>query len=76
MRDIDFETPTLESVPIINEFQKVFPNYLSSIPPKWEIDFDIDLFPDMRSVPPYYMSQAKIRDSNEQLNDFLNKGFI
>ena len=54
----------------------MFLDDLSRIPPERKIDFDIDLFPDMRSVPPYYMSQAKIRDSNEQLNDFLNKGFI
>ncbi|WMV09048.1 hypothetical protein MTR67_002433 [Solanum verrucosum] len=41
VKDIDSETPTLESVPVVNEFPKVFPNDLPAIPSKREIDFDL-----------------------------------
>jgi len=33
VRDIDFETPTIESVPIVNEFSVVFPDVLPGISP-------------------------------------------
>ncbi|WMV38294.1 hypothetical protein MTR67_031679 [Solanum verrucosum] len=55
VRDTDSETPILESVVIVNEFPKVFPDNLPSVPPEREINFDIDLLPDMQpiSIPPY-----------------------
>ncbi|WMV14243.1 hypothetical protein MTR67_007628 [Solanum verrucosum] len=39
VRDIDSETPTLESVLIVNEFLEMFLDDLSGIPPEREIDF-------------------------------------
>ncbi|WMV50598.1 hypothetical protein MTR67_043983 [Solanum verrucosum] len=45
-RYIDFETPILELVRIVNEFLEVFSDNLPDIPPKREIDFKIDLLPD------------------------------
>ncbi|WMV37564.1 hypothetical protein MTR67_030949, partial [Solanum verrucosum] len=36
--DMDSEAPTLESVLIVNEVSKVFPNNLPGVPPKREID--------------------------------------
>ncbi|WMV33545.1 hypothetical protein MTR67_026930 [Solanum verrucosum] len=41
VRDTDSETPTLETVPIVNEFLEVFLDDLPRIPPKEEIYFDI-----------------------------------
>ena len=32
--DIKAETPTLQSVPVVNEFPDVFPEELPSLPPK------------------------------------------
>ncbi|KAH0633476.1 hypothetical protein KY284_036262 [Solanum tuberosum] len=76
--DFEFETPSLESVPVVNEFPKVFPDDLPDIPPKWEIDFGIDLLPDTQpiSIPPYRMAPAELNELNEQLKDLLDKGFI
>ncbi|XP_059288541.1 uncharacterized protein LOC132041873, partial [Lycium ferocissimum] len=37
--------PTLQSVPVVNEFPDVFPDELSGLPPKREIDFSIDVLP-------------------------------
>ncbi|XP_070054226.1 uncharacterized protein [Nicotiana tomentosiformis] len=44
------EAPTLESVPILNEFPGVFPEELPGIPPDMEIDFGIDVMPDTQPI--------------------------
>ncbi|WMV33285.1 hypothetical protein MTR67_026670 [Solanum verrucosum] len=77
VRDTNFKTPILESVPIINEFLEVFPDDLSSVPPEREIDFNIDLLSDMQpiSIPPYLMAPIKLKELKEQLKDLLDKGF-
>ncbi|WMV08752.1 hypothetical protein MTR67_002137 [Solanum verrucosum] len=50
VRDMDSETPTLESVPVVNEFPEVFPYDLLGIPLEREIDFCIDLLPDTQPI--------------------------
>ena len=45
-RDVDSKIPFLESVPVVNEFPKVFPDDLPDNPLEREIDFGIDLLPD------------------------------
>ncbi|XP_070036848.1 uncharacterized protein [Nicotiana tomentosiformis] len=56
--DTDAEAPTLESVPVVNEFSGVFPDELLKIPPDKEIDFGIDVMPDTQPIfiPPYRMA--------------------
>ncbi|XP_070034763.1 uncharacterized protein [Nicotiana tomentosiformis] len=41
----DDEAPTLESMPVLNEFLEVFPDELPGILPDREIDFGIDVMP-------------------------------
>ncbi|KAH0670724.1 hypothetical protein KY285_025700 [Solanum tuberosum] len=76
--DVESETPSLESVPVVNEFPKVFPNDLPDIPPEREIDFGIDLLPDTQpiSIPLYRMALTELKELKEQLRDLLDKGFI
>ncbi|XP_070036536.1 uncharacterized protein [Nicotiana tomentosiformis] len=58
--DTDAEAPTLESVPVVNEFSEVFLDELPGIPPDKEIDFGIDEMPGTQpiSIPPYRMAPA------------------
>lgn len=58
VRDMDCKTPSLELVPIANEYPKVFPDDLPGVPPKREIDFGIDILPDTQhiSIPLYRMA--------------------
>ena len=65
-------------MPVVNEFQDVFPDDLPRIPPPREIDFCIDLEPDTKpiSIPPYKMSLAELKELKLQLKDLTNKGFI
>ncbi|KAH0747210.1 hypothetical protein KY285_008867 [Solanum tuberosum] len=78
VRDTNSETSSLELVPVVNEFPKVFPDDLPDISPESEIDFGIDLLPDMQpiSIPPYRMALAELKELKEQLRDLLDKGFI
>ncbi|KAH0644793.1 hypothetical protein KY284_032677 [Solanum tuberosum] len=68
------ETPTTESVPIVNEF----PDYLPRVSPEREINFGLDLVPETQPIliPPYRMALAELKELKELLKDLLNKGFI
>ena len=78
VNDLDHDIPSIDSVPIVNEFLDVFPDDLPRIPPPREIDFCIDLEPDTKpiSIPPYKMSLAELKELKLQLKDLTNKGFI
>ncbi|XP_070054444.1 uncharacterized protein [Nicotiana tomentosiformis] len=78
LTDIDAEAPTLESVPVVNEFPEVFPDELPGIPPYREIDFGIDVMSGMQPIfiLPYRMAPAELKELKEQLKDLLEMGFI
>ena len=44
VKDSSSEFPSLETVPVVNEYSDVFPKDLPGIPPEREIDLSIDLF--------------------------------
>ncbi|XP_070009841.1 uncharacterized protein [Nicotiana sylvestris] len=76
--DTNAEAPSLESVPVVNEFPDVFLDELSGIQPDREIDFGIDVMPGTQpiSIPPYRMAPTELKELQEQLKDLLEKGFI
>ena len=78
VKDSSSETPSLESVLVVNKYSDVFPEDLLGIPPKREIDFNIDLLPDTQPIfiPPYRMTPVELRELKEQLKDLLDKEFI
>ncbi|KAH0665011.1 hypothetical protein KY285_026217 [Solanum tuberosum] len=78
VKDSSSETPTLESVHVVNEFPEVFLDNLPGVPPEREINFGIDLLLDTQpiSIPPYRMAPAELKELKEQLKDLLDKGFI
>lgn len=68
------QAPTLESVPVVNEYSEVvneysdvFPDELTRLPPAREIDFAIDIDPGTQPIliPPYRMMPAKLKDLKE-----------
>jgi len=77
-KDTKSETPTLQSVNVVNEFSDIFLDDLLGIPPDREIEFGIDLFPDTQPIyiPSYRMAPAELKELKEQLKDLLDKGFI
>ncbi|XP_069150399.1 uncharacterized protein [Solanum lycopersicum] len=64
VNDLDHDVPSIDSVPVVNEFLDVFPEDLPGVPPLREIDFGIDLEPDTKpiSIPPYRMAPAKLKE--------------
>uniref|UniRef100_M1DFX3 Gag-pol protein n=1 Tax=Solanum tuberosum TaxID=4113 RepID=M1DFX3_SOLTU len=74
VKNIDAEPPTLQSIPVVNEF----PEDLPGLPPKREVDFGIDAIPDTQpiSIPPNRMAPTELRELKEQLKNLLEKGFI
>ena len=78
VKDSKFDAPTLQSIPMVNEFPKAFPEDLLRVPPKLEIDFEIDLLPDTQpiSILPYRIAPAELKKLKEKLKDLLDKGFI
>ena len=74
VKDSNSETPTLESVPVVNEF----PEDLPKVPLEREIDFGIDLLLDTQpiSIPPYRIALAELKELKDNLKDLLDKGFI
>ncbi|XP_070028978.1 uncharacterized protein [Nicotiana sylvestris] len=64
VKDTDAEIPTLQSVPIVNEFPEVFPEDLPGVPPDREINFGIDLLPGTKpiSIPPYRMAPIDLKE--------------
>ena len=69
--DIKAVAPTLQSVPVVNEFPDVFPEEIPGLPPEREIEFTIDVLPDTQpiSIPPYRMAPAELKELKEQLRD-------
>ena len=68
----------LEDIPVVNEFQDVFPVELSGLPPDRDVEFTIELLPGTApiSVTPYRMAPTDLRELKTQLQELLEKGYI
>ena len=75
---IDDETPRLEDYQVLQEFKDVFPDEILGIPPKRDIDFIIELVPEVALVSktPYRMSTPEMLELNMQLQELLEKKYI
>jgi len=54
----------LEDILVVREFSDVFPEEIPRLPPKRDIDFEIELEPGVcpSSKPPYKMALAKLKE--------------
>ncbi|XP_024965818.1 uncharacterized protein LOC112506019 [Cynara cardunculus var. scolymus] len=68
----------LEDIPVVNQFQDVFPDELLGVPPEREIEFTIVLVPGAAPISkaPYRMAPTEMKELKEQLEDLSNRGFI
>ena len=69
---------SVREVEVVKEFEDVFPEDLSSLPPNREMEFSIDLLPGISpvSMAPYRMAPAELAELKKQLTELLEKGFI
>ena len=69
VNDLDRGIPSIDLVPVVNEFQDVFLDDFPRVPDPREIDFCIYLEADTKpiSIPPYRMAPSKLKDLKLQL---------
>ncbi|XP_070055922.1 uncharacterized protein [Nicotiana tomentosiformis] len=67
LRDVGTDTPTIDSVLVVQDFAYVFPADLSGMPPDRDIDFGIDLVLGTQpiSIPLYRMALAELKELKE-----------
>lgn len=68
----------VSEVPIVEEYEDVFPEELPGIPPDRRIEFTIDLIPGATPISkaPYRMAPKELQELKVQLQELLDKGFI
>lgn len=72
------DAPRIEDISVVREFVNVFPEDLLGLPPNWEIEFSIDLFPGITPISkaPHRMAPVELQELKEQLQELLDKGYI
>ncbi|XP_022024483.1 uncharacterized protein LOC110924799 [Helianthus annuus] len=72
------ESRKIEDVPVVRDFQDVFPEDLPGIPPEREVEFGIELIPGAKPVAkaPYRLAPSELQELMSQIQDLLDKGFI
>ncbi|CAH9130500.1 unnamed protein product [Cuscuta epithymum] len=72
------EPKQLSEVPVVEDYNDVFPEDFSGLPPSREIEFEIELLPDTAPISraPYRMALAELQELHKQLQELLEKGFI
>ncbi|XP_021995190.1 uncharacterized protein LOC110892326 [Helianthus annuus] len=78
IHDSTEESPEIKDVPIVRDFEDVFPEHLPGIPPECEVEFGIELVPGAKTVAkaPYRLALLELQELLSQLQDLHDKGFI
>ncbi|XP_071727672.1 uncharacterized protein [Rutidosis leptorrhynchoides] len=78
VKEIESEEKRFEDVPVVKDFPGVFPKDLPGLPPRREVEFQIDLIPGAAPVakPLYRLAPSKLQELSNQLQEMLDKGFI
>jgi hypothetical protein len=65
-------------VPVVNEFQDVFPEELPGMPPDRDIEFVIELKPGTAPIykTPFRMTTPELAELKEHIRELVKKGFI
>nr|CAD39354.2 OSJNBa0059H15.5 [Oryza sativa Japonica Group] len=75
---VEKTTKKLEDIPIVREYPEVFPDDLTTMPPKRDIEFRIDLVPGTAPIHkrPYRMGASELAEVKKQVDEQLQKGYI
>ena len=63
------KVPNIQDIPVVNEFEDVFPENLPGLPPDREIEFTIELAPGTTPVSkaPYRLAPVEMKELASQL---------
>ncbi|GKE84615.1 reverse transcriptase domain-containing protein [Tanacetum coccineum] len=66
----------LEDIPVVREFQEVFPKDLPGLPPIRQVEFQIDLIPGTAPVAraPYRLAPSEMHELSNQLQELADRG--
>ena len=72
------EATTIEEVHIVYEYPDMFQEELPGMPPDQDIEFVIDLLPDIGPIAkrPYCMAVNELEELKKQLRELSEKGYI
>jgi len=65
-------------IPVVHEFEDVFPDEVPGLPPSREVEFSIDLVPRTGpvSMDPYRMAPTELVELKKQTKELMEKQFI
>ncbi|KAD4586096.1 hypothetical protein E3N88_23697 [Mikania micrantha] len=68
----------IEDIAVVRDFPEVFPEDLPGLPPKRQVEFQIDLTPGAAPIAkaPYRLAPTEMQELSNQLQELLDKGFI
>jgi hypothetical protein len=68
----------ISDVPVVCEFEDVFPEELPSLPPDRDVEFVINLVPWTAPIAqsPYRMAKVELKLLKAELDSLLEQGFI
>jgi hypothetical protein len=68
----------ISDVPVVCEFEDVFPEELTGLPPDRDVEFVINLVPGTAPIAysPYHMADVELKLLKEEVDSLLEKGFI
>ena len=67
----------LSEVPVVQDFQEVFPDELPGLPPRRGAEFTIELLPGTRPISKApYLAPNELKELKAQLEELIEKGFI
>ena len=66
---------TTSVIPVVQDFEDVFPKEVSGLPPRIEVEFSIDLVSGtgLVSMPPYRMAPAELVELKKQIEELIAK---
>ncbi|GKF59767.1 hypothetical protein Tco_0176553, partial [Tanacetum coccineum] len=72
------DEPRLNDIPVVREFEDVFPEDLSGLPPQRQVEFRIDLVPGATPIAksPYRLAHSEMQELSGQLQELQDKSFI
>ncbi|GJW70726.1 putative reverse transcriptase domain-containing protein [Tanacetum coccineum] len=78
LKSMKKDEPKLGDIPIVRNFEDVFPEDLSGLPPQRQVEFRIDLVPGATPIAksPYRLAPSEMQELSGQLQELQDKGFI
>ncbi|GJU64164.1 putative reverse transcriptase domain-containing protein [Tanacetum coccineum] len=78
LKSVKEDEPKLGDISVVCDFEDVFPEDLSGLPPQRQVEFRIDLVPGATPIAksPYRLAPSEMQEFSRQLQELQDKGFI